>query len=172
MRRGTYLGAGTPFQYWPDIGYGRAPFASFSAGPWGCTAATQGVALGCFGWVDPNTQQVSNTYTAGQLLVFVLPTFQQWNWQRAYLNFPVNGTPPFPQLILRGGCECIVAVAGDFVVKFPYGGTAGSQVWADPVTGLPYSSNLGDDIATPWTLMQSGGCNTSLRISSFTAPIN
>jgi hypothetical protein len=166
---GRLEGAGTPFNWPAAIGYGRAPFANFVSGKGGCTAGPSGVALGIFGWVDPGSGEVSNVQSAGTFLGFVLPVFNLWNWQRVY---SVCSPPSPPLLVLRPGIECVVAVAGDFLTRFPQGGEAGSQVWADPATGLPYSSNIGGLVATPWTLMQTGDCNAQLRISSFVRPLN
>ena len=185
-----YFGAGSPFEWFPDIGRGRQPYTSFPAGFGGLAAGPNGVAMGQFGWVDSDSATVSNVQSAGSMLVFVLPTYNGWNWQRVYPQPPVDcsgalpnlsGITPAPSvpstsytlMILRAGMQCIVATSGSFLTRFPLGGQVGSQVWADPATGLPYSSNLtGSYIGTPWTLMQSGGCGSQLRISSFTRPLN
>src|SRR5579875_229436 len=186
---GRQYGAGSPFHWFPELGYGRPPFASLVAGAGGITAGPNGVALGLFGWVDPTTLEVSNVASAGALLGFVLPTFDRWNWQRAYPQPPagccgvtpnfsgLNPAPPapaapFPLLMLRVGMPCVVAAAGVFNARFSLGGQAGNRVWADPASGLPYDSDLGGYVATPWTLMQSGGCGAALRISSFVSPFN
>lgn len=161
-------GAGTSFE-WPEaVGYSRAPFASLPAEGAALQAGPAGVALGLFGWADPVAGVLTNLFTAGFQLGFVLPTFNGWNWQRAYIQCGF----PFPLKILRAGMPVVLAVSGNFRTKFPQGGVAGSRVWADPLTGLPYGdSNSGANIATPWTLMQSGGCNANLQISSFAAPL-
>lgn len=166
---GRLQGAGTPFEWPIAVGHGRAPFASFPAGPAGCVAGPQGVVLGIFGWVDRTTLQVSNVQAGGAQLGFVLPTFNMWNLQRVKPQW-IEGFGR--QLLLRPGLECVVAVAGDFLTQFPLGGQAGSQVFADPATGIPYANNPGGLVATPWTLMQNGGCNAQLRISSFVKPVN
>ena len=173
---GALEGAGTPFN-WPEaIGYGRQPYASFTAGQNQCVAGPNGVAMGIFGWVSPAPPPapapVSNLKPeSGGLLVFVLPTFNAWNWQRC---FPQRSAPPVGnQLILRAGLEVVVAVAGDFYTRFPLGAQAGSQVWTDPATGIPYTANLtGGYVPTPWTVMQNGDCNARCRITSFVRPFN
>jgi hypothetical protein len=170
---GRLQGAGTPFE-WPEAtGFGRAPFAAYIAGPGGVVAGPDGVALGIFGWVDPASLQVSNLFTSGFQLGFVLPVFNGWNWQRVYRQCPPVPCSGAPTLwILRPGLGCVIAVQGDFLTQFPEGAQAGAQVFADPATGLPYTSNPGGYIATPWTAMQGAGCNCSARISSFAAPVN
>ena len=185
-----YFGAGTPFQWFLDTGYGRQPFTSFPAGKGGIAAGPDGIAIGQFGWVDPDLQTINWQLVDGwTMLAFVLPTYNGWNWQRVYpqpspacsgitpnlsgLN-PPPATPlaPFTLYMLRAGMQCVPAISGDFLTRFPLGGQAGNQVWADPSSGLPYDSDLGGYVATPWTLMQSGGCGAALRISSFNAPVN
>ena len=163
-------GAGTPFD-WPEaIGYGRAPFASFPAGFLACVAGPNGVAVGCFGWVDPDNGQVSNAQIPDAPMGFVLPMANPYNlWERVYIRRAF----PFPQMVIRPGVRCVVASVGDFRAKFPDGGQVGTQVFADPATGLPYSGNTtGSYIATPWTLCQSGGAGASLRISQMVKPFN
>jgi hypothetical protein len=166
---GRLSGAGTPFNWPAANGHGRAPFTSFPAGPGSPVAGALGVAISQFGWVDPIAGLVSNQFTAGFFLGFVLPV-------------PELLIPPlrYPMLTyscgvwtLRPGMRCVIASQGDFVTRFPLGAQVGSQVWTDPATGLPYSSNLtGSYIATRWTAMCSGGCNARIRISSFAAPLN
>lgn len=162
-------GAGTPFQWPASTGYDRQPFANIVTGADRLTAsAPNGVALGIFGWADPVSGEVANELTAGWLLGFVLPVFNMWNWQRV----SPRCNPPGPTLlVLRPGLECVVAAAGDFITVFPLGAQAGQQVWTDPATGLAYGSDLGGYTPTKWTVMQNGGCNSRLRISSFTRPV-
>jgi hypothetical protein len=171
-RLSRFDGAGTPFD-WPEaVGFGRQPYASFLCGPWACVAGPQGLAIGAFCWTDPDTGQASNVQADGTILSFVLPLANQYNiWERVYVQYPVDGVPPFPQQIIRPGVACVIAVSGVFSPKFPFGGQVGNQVYADPATGLPYSGNVtGGYIATPYTLAQSGGPNCSLRMSSFIQP--
>lgn len=171
MNPGRLAGAGSPFNWPASIGYARQPYASFPAGPWRCIAGPEGVALGIFGWVDPNTHEVSNVQTEGAHLVFVLPVVGMWNWNRCYPNRVAPCGPP--QIILRAGLEVVPAVQGDFLTRFPLGAQAGARVWTDPATGLAYDANLtGGYIATPWTVITNCGCNGLARISSFTAPVN
>jgi hypothetical protein len=168
---GHRQGAGTPFEWPAAVGFGRAPFASFAAGQSGCVAGANGCALGIFGWIDPVALTVSNTLTEGFLLGFVLPVFNMFNWQRVFAQRPAVPCSGPPLLMLRAGLGCVVAVAGDFLTRFPLGAQAGSRVYTDPASGLPYGANPGGFIATPWTVLQSGGCNALLRMSSFVQPI-
>jgi hypothetical protein len=178
MRPGFFAGAGTPFQNYQATGYDRQPYACYSAGLNQLQAAAAGVMMGVFGWADPGSGLVSNGYSAGQQLGFVLPTFNGWNWQRAYwydANDPDDTpdiTSPVSGMILRGGMPVVLAVQGDFYTPFPNGATAGARVWADPVYGLAYCADGGGYIQTPWVCMQnrSGGC--AARISSFATSFN
>lgn len=169
----TYgTGAGTWFDYPECIGFSRQPFASMTAGPWMIVAGPQGLAIGAFAWVDPDTGQAENIQSPNTLLGFVLPHANPYNlWERVYMQFPVDGVPPFPQQIIRPGVQCVVAQSGVFSPRFPNGGQVGTQVFVDPATGLPYSGNTtGSYVATPWTVMRSGGPGAALRISSFVQP--
>jgi len=189
MRGGrSRAGAGSPFEWFPEIGYGRPPFAAFAAGPWQCTAGAQGVIPGIFGWMDPATGLVGNIEVEGGLLGFVLPVFNMYNWQRAFTmpppgapvrpGFPVGGyatplqpqvnPPPYSQIVLRPGMACVLAVAGEFNTRFPQGAQVGQPVWTDPESGLPYAANLGGNyVETPYQIAQSVECGGLARISSF-----
>jgi hypothetical protein len=165
-------GAGTWFDYPECVGFSREPFASVAVGPWACVAGPAGVAAGCFGWLDADTGQVSNTASSGAVLGFVLPHANPYNlWERVYFQRPVNGAPPFTLQIIRPGVRCTLAVSGVFSPKFADGGEFGTRVYTDPATGLAYSGNVtGSLTATPYTLLQSGGPNRRLRMSSFVQP--
>lgn len=180
---------------WPvDIGYDRQPFASLAAGGNAWTAGPAGLTVACFGWADPTNGQVSNAYSAGALLGWVLPLYNLWNWQRAY-RLPPNAnllpapvlsritgyTPPpavpalsYPVYVLRPGSQCVLAAVGDFDATFALGACALDQVYADPNTGAALSGNSSnpDAIPCPWRVMRSGGCGARLRISSFATLIN
>jgi hypothetical protein len=167
MNNSALVGAGTPFNYPEAIGYQRAPFSNVIAGDSGLTASPNGVAINLFAWADPNSGLVSNAFTPGFLIGLVLPILWAGDPRRTFVQFG----SPFPLRLIRSGLGVAMASAGNFRTRFAGGGQAGSRVWADPVTGLPYAdSNSGAYIATPWTLMQSGGCNASLQISSFAEP--
>lgn len=172
MNRARYDGAGTPFD-WPETtGLSRQPFASLTCGPYSPVAGPQGLAIGTFCWVDPATGLAKNVQSAG-LFGFVLPLANRYNlWERVYTQYPIEGVPPFPQQIIRPGIACVIASSGVFSPKFPNGGEAGDQVFTDPATGLPYAGNPGGYVATPWTLMQSGGPGAKLRMSTFVQPFN
>jgi hypothetical protein len=183
-------GAGSPFE-WPldTFGHGRQPFAAFPAGPGGISVGQNGLVIGCFAWVDPASLEASNQQISGGALGLVLPVpgvMAPWKWDRAFVLPPPEAclppglspggySPPlqpqanpalYPQIVLRPGTSCVIATAGDFRVRFPVGAVAGSRVWTDPQSGLPYDSDLGGFIETPWTVMQSGGAGARLRISS------
>ena len=170
LTAGRLSGAGTPFNWPAAIGYERQPFASLVSGAGQLAAGPNGVQMGIFGWADAVTGEVSNVQSTGALLGFVLPVIGLYNWQRCAptpLGALVRG------LILRAGIQCVMAVAGDFLTVFPFGGQAGKRVFTDPATGVPYSGNPGGLVATPWAVMETGcRCNATLRISSFSAPLN
>lgn len=169
MRANT-SGAGTPFDWPTAIGYSRQPFTSLVAGPGALAAGSDGCFLGRFGWADPQSGQVANALIAGGLIGFVLPVVQWWNWQRVA---PTRDAAGYPALQLRAGLPVVLASTGDFYTRFPFPAQAGSRVFVDPATGLPYGSDLGGFVATKWTTMETScGCNARLRISSFAAPFN
>jgi hypothetical protein len=185
IEAGRY-GAGSPFDWPVAIGYSRAPLASYPAGGFAAVAGSNGVAIGIFGWIDPDGI-VSNTQEDDeQLLVFVLPLINSYNWQRVYPSFPaftgrnISGYPvdpyqnpaPFTLAVIRAGYETVLASVGTFKTRFPGGGQVGDQVWADPDTGLAYDANVtGGYVPTPWTCMQNGNANAALVISSFVTPL-
>lgn len=171
-----FSGSGTWFD-WPEaVGFGRQPFASFTVGPWSITAAgPNGLAVGAFCWVDPDTGIASNVQSAGTIMGFALPHANPYNfWERAYIQYPNSSyQPPFAQEVTRPGVRCVVAIAGVFSPKFPYGGQVGMRVYTDPNTGLPYSGNLtGTYIPTPYTITRSGGPGCRIRMSSFVQPFS
>ncbi len=162
----------------------RPPFASFPAGAGGLVAGPNGVVFGQFGWVyDDGT--VSNTYAAGTILVFVLPPYDAWNWQRVYplppswTNINESGYPENPltnttnrsQLVLRAGQQVVAAPIGDYVTTFQYGVMAGVQVYADPATGNAVDASFTGGIPTQWTTMRAGSGGAPVRISTSVQPI-
>jgi hypothetical protein len=60
-RFSQFDGAGTAFDYVEAIGRSRQPFCSLTVGAGACVAGPNGLAIGAFCWVDPNTGQASNT---------------------------------------------------------------------------------------------------------------
>lgn len=169
MREPLYSGGGTPFN-WPLFnGYGRPPYASVDAGPFALTAGANGLAIGAFAWIDPATGQSFNAEISGGKFGFVLPIPWLGDPEVATLSC-ANG---FPQRILRPGMACVIAAIGEFRALFPQGAKVGMQVYADPTTGLPYTtSNGGAYIATKWTAMQTCAARARARISSFISPFN
>jgi hypothetical protein len=152
---------------WPlSLGYSRPPFTNLVAGAGALTAGPNGVALARFGWVDPSSGEVSNVWTAGWALGFVLPIYDLWNWQRVFRQAGA--------LILRSGQQCVLAAGGLLVARFCFGAQAGQRVYADPNTGAPLSGNSTNPsaIATPWTVMKSACCSALVPISTAVQPLN
>ena len=82
-----FSGAGTAFNYYEAVGFDRNPVMSTAVGPWSASAGPEGVAVGCFGWLDVENGQVSNAQANGDILVFVLPVANDYNlWERAYIR--------------------------------------------------------------------------------------
>jgi hypothetical protein len=163
-----------------------------SSGVWPYAVGPNAVIINAFAWLDPDTSFVSSSpEVAGAVLVFVPPPLDVRNIQRAYRLYPpysvplppwfndffplidqsaLPNFPPFPITVLRPGMPCTIATVGDFCTRFEFGGEAGSTVWADPATGLAYTSDGGGFWRTNFTLMQSGGAGASMLISSFSLP--
>lgn len=115
----------------------RNPYASMVASAAGqMTAGVDGVILGRFGWVDPDTGQVSNVYGgAGQQLGFVMP---RWGtWAALYCQ---DGT-----WVLREGLMVTLASRGDFWARFPGGCFAGQAVFANLLDGTAVTGVLGPE---------------------------
>lgn len=192
-RFAQFDGAGTAFDYFEATGFGRQPYCSLVSGPLMCVAGPQGLAIGAFCWVNPDTGETSNSVSDGSLMGFVLPVENNYNlWERVFIR---NGLP-FPQMIIRPGVACVVASMGVFRAKFPDGGCAGARVYANPINGLPYAGvgsqftpiTMDDSlitmdntsvtfgelnlIPTRWTLTQSGTAGSRLLMSSFVKPLN
>jgi len=171
MQNGSRLaGAGTAYQNYEAVGYDRQPFACYSAGLNQLQAA-EGLMMGVFGWAANGV--VSNAYVSGAQLGFVLPTFNDWNWQRVYRYCYEPGVsgPPLSGMLFRAGMPCVLAVQGDFYTPFLNGGIAGARVWADPVYGLAYCADGGGYIETPWVCMQTHSPGPA-RISTFATAFN
>src|ERR1039458_9888743 len=124
------LGIGPWDNGYPIGGVGANPHASCAADAGGLIAGAAGVILDRFGWVDPISGEVSNIYTAGFTLGYVLPQPQRLarnGWLAAYWN----GGPPAwvqnPGLVLRAGQMVTMLAVGDFWIRFPGGVQAGQQ---------------------------------------------
>ena len=168
MREPYYAGGGTPFDWVPFNGYGRPPHTSVSVGARNIHAGPNGVAVGAFAWVDPETGDVSNSQIEG-VLGFVLPVNR--------IGDPFETTRSrangFPQLLIRASLACVVAATGDFDAFFPAGANAGAQVFADPATGLPYTVNPNQSyVPTPWTACRDCRPLSRARISTSIKPFN
>lgn len=97
-----------------------------------------GVEVGVFAWVNPNTGRVENTrYNADQPLGLVMPMA---NYE------PISRF----QGIIPPGYEVTLASRGDFFVVFPNGATLGQQVYASIFDGTPISGETADTQVTPW----------------------
>lgn len=138
------------------------PYASAPSGAEEMTAAPGDVILGRFGWADPSNGQVSNLYTPGARLGWVCPT--RGTWGRVYWNGFA--------WVLRQGLGCVLALIGDFHARFCNGSTVGQAVYADPITGQPYSGNVtGSAILTPWTVVTQAYAGDWAVISALTPPL-
>lgn len=107
-------------------------------------AEPDGLAVGVFGWCNPDTGYASNAKTSdASLLGFVLPTYG--GWQRLRIT-------PTRQFI-RPGLEVTLCSAGDFYTLFPYGSLPGQPVYASIVDGTPISGYSDDAQLTPWSVV-------------------
>lgn len=118
------------------------PRAVVLAGPlelraWG----DEGVEVGVFAWVNPDTGRVENTrYNAAHPMGFVMPLTNYITIPRAW-----GVIPP--------GYQVTLASKGDFFTVFPNGATLGQQVYASVFDGAPISGETPDAQATPWYVM-------------------
>lgn len=168
MREPYYAGGGTPWD-WPLFnGYGRPPHTTLTVGGFALSAGPNGVAIGTFAWVDPDTGEVSNTQIPNGPMGFVLPVVRIWDPMEA-TSTRING---FLQRVIRPGLACVLAATGDFETLFPAGASAGSQVFTDPSTGLPYTFNPGSYVPTPWTACRDSAPLSRGRMSTSIKPFN
>jgi hypothetical protein len=93
-------------------------------------APATGLAVGRFAFVDPATNNVSQSYKTGYQVGFV-----GRNEQALITQFLGEYT-----LVIPGGFMVNLFNGGDFFARFPAGATQGQKVYADPNTGLPISS--------------------------------
>ena len=163
------------------------PYASVaSPTPHAAVAGPSGVVFNRFGWLDPDSGQVSNVYAPATLLGLVLPQpfrYARNGWMLAYWD-PARG------LVLRSGMMITLAAQGDFWVRFPLGAQVGQQVWANQADGTPatgivnpwtagssvpagsadYTAGAGAYQATCWTAMTAALPGELALISSFAKP--
>ena len=146
------------------------------------TAGPNGATLGRFGWVDPDTGQVSNVYSAGQQLGFVMP---RWGtWAALYCQ---EGT-----WVLREGLMVTLASRGDFWARFPAGCSPGQAVFANLLDGtaatgivsldwsadsetvtadaIYYTADGGGFMLTQWTAVDFVAPGALGRITSWQPP--
>lgn len=160
----------------------NSPIATLPACAGALTAGVAGVSFDRFAWADPVLGLVSNTYTAGFTLGFVMPQklrYARNGWNlAAWSNAPTPGLPPpAPSsapatLILRQGMMVNLAVQGDFSMLFQTPTPAGAQVFASIVDGSAWTGVSGSGfIATQWTTMSACGPYGRALTSSYTPPI-
>lgn len=117
----------------------RNPRVTLLAGPlllqaWG----DEGVEVGVFAWVDPDTGHVENVRRSSDHPIgFVLPV----------ANFE---TIPRFWGVIPPGYQITLATRGDFFTIFPNGATRGQQVYASIFDGTPISGETADAQITPW----------------------
>jgi hypothetical protein len=169
-----------------DCGRGYNPFACVpSPLAFAPVAGPDGVSLNRFGWLDPDTGEVSNIYEAGALLGLILPQpyrYARNGWNLAYWSAGA--------LILRSGQMVTLAAQGDFWVRFAGGAMPGQQVWADINDGsagagaIPmwtadsntvtadsyYTADGAMGVYTPWTVMTYAPPGAPALISSWAKP--
>jgi hypothetical protein len=108
---------------------GRVPFLP---------AGDDGVEVGVFAWVDPDTGKVENTrYSNDYSIGFVLPTAD-------YEALPLysNTVPP--------NCQVSLAVKGEFFGRFRHGSKVGDRVYASVLDGSLISGEAPLAQATSW----------------------
>jgi hypothetical protein len=178
-------------QSFPAIEGSRAnfnPLATVPAGNGQLTAGVNGCIFGRFGFADPNSGQVSNSFAPGQTIGFVLPQwfrFARNGWNLAYWEACA--------LVLRQGMSVVLAAAGDFWARFCGGAQAGQKVWASTSDGsartgvygpewtadstvtadsIVYSADGGGFVATHWTVLTSTPPGGLALISSYQPPFS
>lgn len=114
-----------------------------------------GVSVGVFGWVDPDTGLVDNV--------------RQHSRSQLGLVLPILGYRPLPRVldIIAPGYEVTLASAGDFLVYFPGGAIAGQDVYASLLDGTPVSGNTAGTEITPWVVMHNAAPGELCIISSW-----
>lgn len=118
-----------------------------------------GVALGRFGWYNPNTGLVLNTRTTAEDQIGVtLP--QCGCWERIYFNHGVR--------YIRTGKPLTLITAGPFYLRFAGGAYAGQPVYASLDDGTASSGPITNSELTSW-LVTSNCSPGQLAIISSTA---
>jgi hypothetical protein len=107
-------------------------------------ASPDGLAVGVFGWADPDTGYAANERTGDQqLLGFVLPV-----WEGSYPVFRPYGRRAY----VRPGYQVTLCSGGDFWAKFDAGAEVGAPVYASIVDGSAISGYAADAELTRWTV--------------------
>ena len=138
------------------------PRAVLLAGLQQFLAAEDGLAVARFAWADLGTGFAANARTdPAQLLGFVLPLA---NGRAIRIH---RG-----QRYARPGVSVTLMKSADVWVRFPYGASAGQQVYASIVDGTAISGEAADTEPTPWfvvTSAQPGGLaiiSTTCKVTS------
>jgi hypothetical protein len=133
-----------PLAFYEGAAASRNPYASLlsTAAP-GLVVGPTDIATGRFGWADPVTGEVSNTYTAGFPIGIVIPRFGLWSL--GYCQFGV--------WYVRSGKPITLAARGDFYVRFSNGAMIGQPVYADPLFGQAYTQDGGGYQLTTWMVI-------------------
>lgn len=132
----------------------RNPYASVTSAR---AAGPIDLAMGRFGWVDPDTGDVSNTLVSPGALGIVVPRFGLWSV--VYLQRGVR--------YLRSGKPVTVADTGDFFLRFPAGAYFGNTVYADPATGIASAFDPGGYVATKWQVMTNTAPGALGKVSPY-----
>lgn len=130
-----------------------AGVASFRA------ALPDGLAVGVFGWADPDTGYAANERTnAGQVLGFVIPV-----WEGTYPVFRSARRRAF----VRPGYQVTLCSGGDFWAKFDGGAVVGADVYASLVDGSAISGYAANAELTRWTVATSAPPGELAIITSY-----
>jgi hypothetical protein len=122
-------------------------------------AAPDGLAVGVFGWADPDTGYAANERTsAGQILGFVIPVYDgAWPVQRL----------PGRRAFVRPGFQVTLCSGGDFWAKFDAGAEVGAPVYASIVDGSAISGYAADAELTRWVVATAAAPGELAIISTY-----
>lgn len=155
---------------------GAGPYAQLNhvltSFPGSLNAGPDGVILGRFGWALAGV--LTNLYSPGAQLGFVLPTYRMRDWQRVYWACDPTACDAQRFPVLRSGNGVVLATQGNFWTPFEQGAQAGDPVFANPANGAASSYDPGAScdpaggyIQTAWIVTRGCGCGEFARISSY-----
>ncbi len=126
----------------------RNPRTVLLAGAYQFKAAEpDGVIVGRFGFADYDTAFTANARTSiAQRLAFILPL------ANGYAVRIRRGV-----IYARPGVALTLMQSGDFWARFPYGASAGQQVYASQVDGTAISGQIDDSEPTQWFVVTDTG---------------